>query len=80
MMNGFKHIDAMLSQRWDDAVVKQLEDRLGASRAEVDQKASARNPFGNGTMPWAAVDTAKVDLDDFIRLHLHGLQTDEPMR
>ena len=98
MMNGFKHIDAMLSQSWgvehpDDpsqythvksedveAVVKQLEDRLGASRAEVDQKASARNPFGNGTMPWAAVDTAKVDLDDFIRLHLHGLQTDEPMR
>ena len=98
MMNGFKHIDAMLSQSWGvehpddpsqythvksedvDAVVKQLEDRLGANRAEVDQKASARNPFGNGTMPWAAVDTAKVDLDDFIRLHLHGLQTDEPMR
>ena len=33
-----------------------------------------------GTMPWAAVDTAKVELDDFIRLHLEGLQTDEPMR
>ena len=39
-----------------------------------------RNPFGNGTMPWTAVDTAKVDLDDFIRLHLDGLQTDEAMR
>ena len=60
-------------------VVRQLEVLLGATRAEVANKASRRNKFGTGSAPWQDIwdGDGMRDLDDFIRRHLGGLVSGE---
>ena len=60
-------------------VVRQLEVLLGATRAEVANKASHRNKFGTGSAPWQDIwdGDGMRDLDDFIRRHLGGLVSGE---
>ena len=63
-----------------DGMVRKLEQLLGSTAAEVQQKASMNNPFGPtaGAAPWDVVENVgKHGLDDFIRTHVDGLQTDE---
>ena len=60
-------------------VVRQLEGLLGATRAEVANKASPRNKFGSGSAPWQDIwaGDGMRDLADFIRRHLGGLVAGE---